>query len=429
LIQNGDLHPTHTLCPECLAEVDGRLLFRDGAIWVRQECPAHGVFTGLVDPDAELYRRCAAPPARPRRPYATVIPISLRCNMDCTWCYLPDRAPDEEWSIEEVLDIVARSGTAYVILSGGEPTLRTDLRDLIVAIKRADPSRLVGLLTNGRRLTDAGYLDTLAGAGLDCVILSLNGFRGTTHRFFNDGDLTAEKDTVLRNLKHIRMRTVLSMTLAKGVNDDEFPAVFDYAIHNLDFVRQVRIRNVTELGTHATHPRLYMSEMIRLVADATGFSVEECCLGNEVASRHLKTGYRFSVHVFTLLKQRAKWQARASAGRSLSPAEWAARSRALFLDEIARRADPETARRLEENPEQGFLALRDFLVEIFSWPTPGNIDLDECRRSSVNHVTLDGTVLPFQVALYTEERRRLARGAPPARSGRGNDPGHRSGTD
>jgi len=55
----------------------------------------------------------------------------------------------------------------------------------------------------------------------------------------------------------------------------------------------------------------------------------------------------------------------------------------------------------------GYLSKKDFLVEIFSWPTPGNIDLTECRRLSVNHVALTGEIFSFWEAQFYNDRLRL----------------------
>ena len=263
----------------------------------------------MVDPDAPLYLRCTAPRGRPRTPYATLIPISMRCNLSCAWCYLPDRGKECEPSLEAILQTVADCGTRFTAFAGGEPTLREDLPELIREVKRRFPEKIPTVATNGLKLADPAYLAELQAAGLECCVFSLNGFRPSTHVHFNGRDISREKAAALANLKRAGMPTVLSMTMAKGLNDDEFPAVFDYAVRNLDFVRQVRLRNVSEVGTHVKHPHLYLTDMIRLVAAGAGLSLEEACLVNESAARHLKTGNHFIVSVFTALEQRAKRQA------------------------------------------------------------------------------------------------------------------------
>jgi hypothetical protein len=73
------------------------------------------------------------------------------------WCGVFDKA----WSI----------GIPHIILTGGEPTLRDDLPDLIAHTE--SNGQVVGLLTDGLKLIDNAYLQTLLQTGLDHLMLSL----------------------------------------------------------------------------------------------------------------------------------------------------------------------------------------------------------------------------------------------------------------
>lgn len=113
-------------------------------------------------------------------PHAKKLTAPLR--IDCALTYRvssgtePAVAPNErvtrELSTEEwetVLDTVWRAGVPHVIFTGGEPTLRNDLPDLIA--KTEQIGIVCGLLTDGRRLTDRKYLETLLTSGLDHIML------------------------------------------------------------------------------------------------------------------------------------------------------------------------------------------------------------------------------------------------------------------
>ncbi|MBG3878757.1 radical SAM protein, partial [Desulfovibrio oxamicus] len=68
-----------------------------------------------------------------------------------------------------------RAGDANIQLSGGEPTLRDDLPQLVTAV-RGLGYPFVQLNTNGLRLArEAGYAARLAAAGLDSVFLQFDG--------------------------------------------------------------------------------------------------------------------------------------------------------------------------------------------------------------------------------------------------------------
>ncbi len=63
------------------------------------------------------------------------------------------------------------AGIPHVIFTGGEPTLRDDLPDMIRFAE--DLGQVSGLLTDGLRLADEIYLDRLLKSGLDHLLLVL----------------------------------------------------------------------------------------------------------------------------------------------------------------------------------------------------------------------------------------------------------------
>ncbi len=88
--------------------------------------------------------------------------------------YAPDKNVERELSTGEwgdILDKAWAAGIPHITLTGGEPTLRADLPDLIA---RAEQNgQVCGLLTDGLMLSDKGYLDILLQTGLDHVLLVL----------------------------------------------------------------------------------------------------------------------------------------------------------------------------------------------------------------------------------------------------------------
>jgi MoaA/NifB/PqqE/SkfB family radical SAM enzyme len=76
----------------------------------------------------------------------------------------------EEW--KHVLDACWQAGIPHVTFTGGEPTLREDLAELVGYAQNL--GQVSGLLTDGRRLTDATYLSALSQAGLDHILVTLD---------------------------------------------------------------------------------------------------------------------------------------------------------------------------------------------------------------------------------------------------------------
>jgi organic radical activating enzyme len=73
----------------------------------------------------------------------------------------------EEW--KRVLEIIWKAGVPHVVFTGGEPTLRPDLPDLIRETERI--GLVSGLLTDGIKLGDEDYLKSILNAGLDHIML------------------------------------------------------------------------------------------------------------------------------------------------------------------------------------------------------------------------------------------------------------------
>ena len=77
--------------------------------------------------------------------------------------------------------VMAGSGPSNIQLSGGEPTMREDLPD-IIRLGREKGFSFIQLNTNGIRLAaTSGYARTLKEAGLSSVFLQFDGVSSATH--------------------------------------------------------------------------------------------------------------------------------------------------------------------------------------------------------------------------------------------------------
>lgn len=102
------------------------------------------------------------------------ISLTERCNLRCRYC-MPTQgltfAPDDELlsaaEIETVVRAAASVGFRKVRLTGGEPTLRRDVLDIVRRIAAVDGIRDVSMTTNGIRLVELAA--PLKAAGLTRV--------------------------------------------------------------------------------------------------------------------------------------------------------------------------------------------------------------------------------------------------------------------
>lgn len=115
-------------------------------------------------------------------PYSDAISAPYR--LDCAITYhVPENAPadaapvkrvDRELTTEEwifILDKAWQAGIPHVIFTGGEPTLRKDLPELVHAAE--ENGQVTGIITDGYQLSESNYLHTLLTAGLDHTLIVL----------------------------------------------------------------------------------------------------------------------------------------------------------------------------------------------------------------------------------------------------------------
>jgi len=107
-------------------------------------------------------------------PLAVLAEVTHRCPLQCPYCYNPlelERAGNELGSEAwfRIIDEIAELGALQIHFSGGEPTVRKDLPQLVA--KAREVNLYCNLITAGVLLTEA-KMEKLADAGVDHVQLS-----------------------------------------------------------------------------------------------------------------------------------------------------------------------------------------------------------------------------------------------------------------
>jgi radical SAM protein with 4Fe4S-binding SPASM domain len=146
-------------------QIDG-LARPDGA------CPLHDLDLEVIAPFS----------ARPSAPYRLDLALTYRCNNNCAHCYNArprDFAEMDTTSWKAVIDRAWEAGIPHIVFTGGEPTLRNDLVELVAYAEAK--GQITGLNTNGRRLSDPAYVQQLVEAGLDHVQVTLESHDPAIH--------------------------------------------------------------------------------------------------------------------------------------------------------------------------------------------------------------------------------------------------------
>lgn len=142
--------------------------------------------------------------------------ITRRCDARCIHCYAesgPEVPVDGELPTARALaliDEIARGGQMVLALSGGEPLIRPDWRQL--ARHAVDRDLIVTLVTNGSRVDDDAA-DFLAALGLSSVTVSLDSHRPEVHdRIRALEGLHARALGAIRRLASRGVRVVVNFT-------------------------------------------------------------------------------------------------------------------------------------------------------------------------------------------------------------------------
>lgn len=135
-------------------------------------CPVHDLEIETVLPFS----------ARPSAPYRMDLAVTYRCNNACAHCYNARERSYPEMDTEkwiQVLDRLWELSIPHVVFTGGEPTLRNDLPELIAHAEAN--GQITGLNTNARRLSDRSFVEQLVEAGLDHVQVTVESHDPNIH--------------------------------------------------------------------------------------------------------------------------------------------------------------------------------------------------------------------------------------------------------
>lgn len=169
-------------------------------------------------------------------PVLSEIALTYRCNNACRFCYAhsPYRESDEMSTeeVKRVIDmIVDDAKVPSLSFTGGEPTLREDLFELI-SYGREKGLR-VNLITNGRRCSSKDFVQKLVDAGLNSAQVSIEGPDAEIHDFIV-GVPGAFEQTVqgVKNLKETDIYTHCNSTICRP-NKDHLELLVDFLADEL----------------------------------------------------------------------------------------------------------------------------------------------------------------------------------------------------
>ena len=293
---------SRSVCPICLENIAAELWQDEGGkVTMKKCCKAHGEFSVPVwrgDVDFESWVETVAPLSpgmgescpgncgicqeHESGSCCVLLEVTKRCNLRCRFCFANGGETPTEPSLESlkaaVEDIVNKCGGVLLQLSGGEPSLRDDLPELVRFAKEKGCS-YVQLNTNGIRLAeDEDYARALRDAGLDIVFLQFDGVEEGVYEFLRGRPLLKTKERAIEVCGRLGLGVTLVPTVVPGVNTHQLGALVRYAAERVPVVRAVHFQPVSYFGRFPDRPeagqRYTLDQLMADIAAQAGISVE-----------------------------------------------------------------------------------------------------------------------------------------------------------
>jgi len=315
-LREGEKHVrvTSTLCPSCMRLLPGRIFERDGKIYIRKVCPEHGEFEELYYGDASLYYRmmsyeetgkgagkvkayvgiggpcpfsCGLCSMHENHTALANLVVTNRCDLSCFYCFFyAEKAgyvyePTIEQLRFQIRQLKAQGVTLAVQITGGEPTMRDDLVEIVKMLKE-EGVRHVQLNTNGIKFAKLFFEDeekaveyarSLRQAGVNTVYMS---FDGVTPKV--NWKNHWEAPFTLEVFRRAGMTSVVLVpTVIKGMNDHELGQIIKFAGKHIDVIRSVNFQPVSLSGQMKKHERekmrITIADAINRIAEQTDYQI------------------------------------------------------------------------------------------------------------------------------------------------------------
>lgn len=450
----SDIYPdeTESLCPVCLKLIRARRTVRGKDVFLTKECADHGHFSVVIWRGPPLMTDWQRPkdPVHPDLCYGTVakgcpfdcglceaheqLPCSVllevtdRCNLRCSVCFADSggssandpSTKDIAWRLERAMNAV---GPTNLQLSGGEPTLRDDLPE-IVELARNIGYSFIQVNSNGLRLaSDKDYAERLRNSGLASVFLQFDGVDDDIYRSLRGKALLGQKLQAIRNCGEAGLGIVLVPTLVKGVNTNSIGAIVRQALQLAPAVRGVHFQPVSYFGRFPGHNgdegRFTLPELMRCLeeqteglAKVTHFSPP----GTEHAFCSFHATYIRSTDGRLKPVGAAQGSSCCSGGAIVGGVRktietvsrrWSLPAQEAFLTTLPlpRKHDvccgkgalhaPDVEEPLDLDTFLQEVATRSFTISAMAFQDADNLDLERLRGCCISVISSDGRLIPF----------------------------------
>ena len=416
------LSEAKSVCPVCLKRIDAGYVVRKGSVYLDKTCDEHGSFSvpiwdnpigflqwkmrvvGEIPSEmGDCPNNCGICENHIQETCCVLLEVTQRCNLECPICFASSEIEDdsEDPSIERIAEwydmLMEKGGPFNIQLSGGEPTMRDDLPE-IIKIGKEKGFTFFQLNTNGLRIAnEEGYIEKLKEAGLVTVFLQFDGFSDKANIALRGRNLVEEKIRAIEQCREAHVGVVLVPTIMTGANDDEIGELLQFASEQMPIVRGVHFQPISLFGRHLAegNVRITLPKLFDLMENQTDKKVRRIHISPSNAE-HPLCGFHVDYKV-----KNGEWEAMPSNQEACSCGVSSLTSRTI----TARKwSAPEKSYESEKTEMQDISSFDEFIAERqnttlaisgMAFQDAYTMDLDRLRRCYVNIVSHDGRLIPF----------------------------------
>jgi hypothetical protein len=271
-----ELERIESICPVCyqkdkIHKIDALVVEEEGKVWITKKCDEHGIFKDIYFGDVNLYHKWMSygvlgdpsPDVKTQlfndkplynehrsQTVLTNLMATNRCNLRCSYCFMNAGAAGYvyEPSLDEIKTLMLQArerkpiGSKAIQITGGEPTVRDDLFEIVRIAKEVGFSH-VQINTNGLKLAESEeYCKRLKRERVNTVYMSFDGVTKKTNPWIE------ENKRAIKNLREANLRVVLVPVLIGDKNIQEAGKIIRFAIENMDIVRGVNFQPISFCG-------------------------------------------------------------------------------------------------------------------------------------------------------------------------------------
>lgn len=264
-----------SVCPHCGKVIDAKIIVKSNSVHEIKTCNEHGTFKERLY-DLKMFNTEILPNLKRLHefkkteeikecPYECIgckkhrtptvlgiMEITNRCNLTCSYCFANSDASGYlyEPTYGQCISMIDKLRSQdppcpAILISGGEPTLRDDLIDIIKYARSKD--MMVLIATNGYKIAASlDYVKKLKEADLSLIYLSFDGLTKKSNKE-KKNHLIIEK--IFENCRKAgNLNIMLVPATIKGLNDDEAFDIINFASKNIDIVRGVNFQPISFCG-------------------------------------------------------------------------------------------------------------------------------------------------------------------------------------